>query len=385
MSTTARKPVLVRAARTPVGKFNGALKTVHPLDLGGAAVAEVMRNSGEIVPDHVIMANIVQAGNGQNPARSAGLRGGVETTVPAITLNNVCLASMYAAGMAANLIKFGEMDAAIVGGFDSMSRAPHAMQLRQARAVGDEPAVDLLMKDGLWCAVSDSGMGPLADRANADIGISRTAQDEYAVESHHRAHSATEAGRLADEIVPLNELATDEGIRHNSSTDRLQRLWPAFTEGGTVTAGNASQMSDAGSAGLIMTDALAESYGLEPIVEFVGTSTVAGPDPSLHLKPASAARKLLEKTGLHVSDIGLWEVNEAFAGVALATAHDLEVDLGIVNVNGGAIAIGHPLGASGFRITMSLAFEMRRRGVDNGIATMCGGGGQGQAILLRLR
>lgn len=385
MSTAARNPVLVSAARTPVGKFNGALKTVDPLDLGGAAVAEVMRNSGEIVPDHVIMANIVQAGNGQNPARSAGLRGGVGTTVPAITLNNVCLASMYAAGMAANLIKSGEMDAAVVGGFDSMSRAPHAVQLRQAPAVGDEPAVDLLMKDGLWCAVSDSGMGPIADRANADIGISRIAQDEYAVESHRRAHSATEAGRLADEIVALNELVTDEGIRPDSSIDRLQRLRSAFTEGGTVTAGNASQMSDAGSAGLIMTDALAQSHGLEPIVEIVGTTSVAGPDPSLHLKPASAARKLLEKTGLHVSDIGLWEVNEAFAGVALATARDLEVDLGIVNVNGGAISIGHPLGASGFRITMSLAFEMRRRGIDHGIATMCGGGGQGQAILLRLR
>lgn len=384
MSNESRKPVLVSAARTPVGKFNGALKKIDPLDLGGAAVAEAMRSVGDVIPDHVIMANVIQAGNGQNPARSAGLRGGLPTTVPAITLNNVCLASMFAAGMAATMIRTGEMDSAIVGGFDSMSRAPHAVQIRQAPPIGDESAIDLLTKDGLWCAVSDSGMGPISDRANADIGITREDQDEYSVESHHRAHAATEAGRLGEETVSLPELATDEGIRPDSSVERLQRLRPAFTSDGTVTAGNASQMSDAGSAGLIMAQALASSHGLEPMVEIVATSTVAGPDPSLHLKPAAAARKLLDKTGLSMSDVGLWEINEAFAGVALATARDLELDLGDVNVNGGAIAVGHPLGASGFRITMSLAMEMRRRGVDHGIATMCGGGGQGQAILLRL-
>lgn len=385
MSNDPRTPVLVSAARTPVGKFNGALKQVDPLDLGGAAVAEVMRRTGAVIPNHVILANVIQAGNGQNPARSAGLRGGLPTTVPAITLNNVCLASMFAAGMAATMIRSGEMDSAVVGGFDSMTRAPHAVQMRQAPRVGDEPAVDLLMKDGLWCAVSDSGMGPIADQANAEIGISRSEQDEYSVESHRRAHAATDAQRLAEEIVTVPELTTDEGIRPDSSVERLQRLRPAFTKDGTVTGGNASQMSDAGSAGLMMTEALARSHSLDPIVEIVATSTVAGPDPSLHLKPAAAARKLLDKTRLSIADIGLWEVNEAFAGVTLATARDLELDLDDVNVNGGAIAIGHPLGASGFRITMSLALEMRRRGVEHGVATMCGGGGQGQAILLKLR
>ncbi|WP_231446456.1 acetyl-CoA C-acyltransferase [Brevibacterium zhoupengii] len=385
MSNDPRTPVLVSAARTPVGKFNGALKNIDPLDLGGVAVAAAMDRAGDVIPDHVIMANIIQAGNGQNPARSAGLRGGVPTTVPAITLNNVCLASMFAAGMAATMIRAGEMDSAIVGGFDSMSRAPHALQIRQASPVGTEPAVDLLTKDGLWCAVADSGMGPISDQANADLRISRADQDEFSVETHRRAHAATEAGRLAEEIAPMPELSADEGIRPDSSMERLQRLKPAFTTNGTVTAGNASQMSDAGSAGLMMTEELANSHGLVPMVEIVATSTVAGPDASLHLKPAAAASKLLEKVGMSTSDIGLWEINEAFAGVALAAARDLNLDLDIVNVNGGAIAIGHPLGASGFRITMSLAREMRRRGIDHGIATMCGGGGQGQAILLRLR
>lgn len=385
MSTLERTPVLVSAARTPVGRFNGALKTVDPLDLGGAAVSGVMRDAGDIVPDHVILANVVQAGNGQNPARSAALRGGLSTTVPAITLNNVCLASMFATGMAATMIRAGELDSAVVGGFDSMSRAPHALQVRQATAVGDEPAIDLLMKDGLWCAVSDSGMGPIADRANADLRISRADQDEYSVESHRRAHAATEAGRLGEEIVEFSGLVVDEGIRADSAIDRLEKLRPAFTAEGTVTAGNASQMSDAGSAGLLMTASLARSHGFEPMVEICGTATVAGPDASLHLKPAAAAFELLKKTGLAVEDIGLWEINEAFAGVALASARELGVDLDIVNVNGGAISIGHPLGASGFRITMSLAFEMRRRGIDLGVAAMCGGGGQGQAILLRLK
>jgi acetyl-CoA C-acetyltransferase len=385
MPINSQAPVLVSAARTPVGKFNGALRTVDPLDLGGAAVAAAMKNAGEVVPDHVVMANVLQAGNGQNPARSAGLRGGLPTTVPAITLNNVCLASMYAAGMAATMIRCGELDSAVVGGFDSMSSAPHAIQLRQAPKIGDESAVDLLTKDGLWCAVSDSGMGPIADQANADIGISREDQDAFAVESHLRAHQATESGRLGDEIVTLPELEADEGIRPDSMIDRLAKLRPAFTDTGTVTAGNASQMSDAGSAGLMTSMAVAEAEGLRPLVEIVGSSTVAGPDPSLHLKPAAAARKLLNSVGMSPDDIGLWEVNEAFAGVALATARDLSLDLETMNVNGGAIAIGHPLGASGFRITMSLALEMRRRGVEHGIATMCGGGGQGQAILLRLQ
>lgn len=385
MDNSSRNPVLVSAARTPVGRFNGALKGVDPLDLAATAVTAAIERAGGVVPEHVIMGNVLQAGNGQNPARSAAVRGGVPITVPAITLNSVCLASMYAVGMAATLIRHGEIESALVGGFDSMSRAPYAMQVRQAPATGDGAMIDLLTRDGLWCAISDSGMGPISDRANSEIGISRGDQDEFSVESHRRAQAATISGRFAEEIVELPWLATDEGIRPDSTIERLARLKAAFTPDGTITAGNASQMSDAGSAGVVMTEAMASECGLKPMVEIVASATVAGPDTSLHLKPADAARRVLEKAGLGIADVGLWEINEAFAGVTLASSRDLGIELDQVNVNGGAIAIGHPLGASGFRIMQTLAVEMRHRGVTHGVATMCGGGGQGQAVLLRLR
>ncbi|MGO4385110.1 acetyl-CoA C-acyltransferase [Specibacter sp. RAF43] len=379
-----RTPVLVSAARTPIARFNGGLRDVSAIELGATAVAGALEAVGDMIPDHVYLGNVVQAGNGQNPARSAAVTAGLPMTVPATTLNDVCLASMTATGLAATLIRGGEIDSAVVGGFDSMSRALHGVQVRQAERVGDGGLIDLLVRDGLWCALADEGMGPISDRANERLGISRLDQDEFANESHQRAAQAMSNGRFKKEIVPCGRVAADEGVRPDTTPDRLAQLRSAFTDGGTITAGNASQMSDAGAAGVMMAAGKARELGLTPMVEVVARATVAGPDASLHLKPAAAAKRLLAAANLTVKDIGLWEINEAFAGVVLASARELGVGLDQVNVNGGAIALGHPLGASGFRTIQTLAIEMEQRQVEFGIATMCGGGGQGQAILLRL-
>jgi acetyl-CoA C-acetyltransferase len=383
---TGRAAVLVSAARTPIGKFGGALADVPAVDLGGLAVAGALAGLDPALPvDHVFLGNVVQAGSGQNPGRLAGVRGGLPTTVPASTLNDVCLASMTASALAATLIRAGEIDCALVGGFESMSRALHGVQVRRARSTGDGTLVDLLVNDGLWCSLTGAGMGSISDRANRELGVSRAEQDAVAAESHRRAAAAAASGRLAREIVPVpGVLDADEGLRPDTTPERLSRLPPAFTGDGTITAGNASQMSDAAAAGVLMSRQLADSSGCRSIVEIVDRATVAGPDPSLHLKPAAAARMLLKRHGLTPADIELWEVNEAFAGVVVATARDLDLDLERVNVNGGAIALGHPLGASGFRLLQTLAVEMTLRGTELGVAALCGGGGQGQAVLLRL-
>ena len=384
--TPARAAVLVSAARTPVGKFGGALAGLSALDLGGLAVAGALAGLDPAVPaDHVFLGNVVQAGSGQNPARVAGVRGGVPTTVPATTVNDVCLASMTGTGLAATLIAAGEIDCAVVGGFESMSRALHGVQVRQARSTGDGALVDLLVKDGLWCALTDAGMGPISDRANRELGIGRADQDGYALTSHRRAAAAAASGRLGREIVPVpGVLDADEGPRPDTTLERLSRLRPAFAADGTITAGNASQLSDAAAAGVLMSRQLAERSGCPPIVEVVGRATVAGPDASLHLKRAAASRILLKRHGLTPADVGLWEINEAFAGVVLASGRELGLDPERVNVNGGAVALGHPLGASGFRLLQTLAVEMTLRGTELGVAAICGGGGQGQAVLLRL-
>ncbi|MGW4340083.1 acetyl-CoA C-acyltransferase [Rhodococcus koreensis] len=384
--TPDRSPVLVSLARTPVGKFGGALAHLSALDIGAAAVQAALEPlDGQVGIDHTFLGNVVQAGSGQNPARVAAIRGGIPTTVPGTTINDVCLASLTATGMAASLIRAGEIDTALVGGFESMSRALHGIQVRAAAKVGHSGLLDLLVHDGLWCAVSDSGMGEISDRANEEHDISRADQDEFAYASHRRAIGATESGRFKQEICALtNSLDADEGIRSGTTVDKLAGLCAAFTESGTITAGNASQMSDAGAAGVLMARGRAAALGLSPLVEVVDRVAVAGPDPSLHLKPATAARVLVERNGLGVGDVGLWEINEAFAGVVLASVRNLGLNLDRVNVNGGAIALGHPLAASGFRILMTLAVEMRLREEEFGVAAICGGGGQGQAVLLRL-
>ncbi|MFL4475102.1 acetyl-CoA C-acyltransferase [Paeniglutamicibacter sp. MACA_103] len=379
-----RTPVLVSAARTAIGKFNGMHRNTSGLDLGAEAARGALRNMNGYVPDTVFMGNVVQAGNGQNPARSVAIRAGMPLTVPAMTLNNVCLASLYSATLASTLIRAGQFDSALVGGFESMSRALHGLQLRQSALYGQTSAMDLLESDGLRCAITDQGMGPISDESNARLSISRAVQDDFAAESHRRAASATNKGRFAREIVQADETTVDEGPRPVTTVDILGKLNSAFSLEGTITAGNASQMSDAGAAGVIMEREKARQMGLDPIVEIVDSAVVAGPDTSLHLKPADAIRKLLTKNGLETSQIGLWEINEAFAGVVVASVRDVGIDLENVNVNGGAIALGHPLGASGFRLLQTLAVEMQERQVEYGVAAICGGGGQGQAVLLRL-
>ena len=379
--------VLVDGARAPIGRFQGALAGIPAVELGAHAVRATLARCPGLAPDYAILGNVLQAANGQNPGRQAAIRGGVPRDVPGITLNDVCLSSMTAVALAATMVREHEADCVLVGGFDSMSGAPHAVHVRGAARTGDARLIDVMTNDGLWCQLSDAGMGELSDRENARLGVTRESQDAFALESHRRAAAATEAGRLAEEIEPVTvgalELSADEGIRRDTSLDRLAALPPAFGRDGTITAGNASQMSDGAAAGIITSRGHAEAAGREPLAEIGPRAVVAGPDSSLHLRPAEAARKLLERTGLTPADIDLWEINEAFAGVTLASARDLELAPERVNVNGGAVALGHPLAASGFRLVLTLAYELRRRGGELGVAAICGGGGQGEAILLR--
>jgi acetyl-CoA C-acetyltransferase len=374
-------PVLVAGARTPIGRFRGALKGYSGVDLGAAAVEAALQRAPGLEPDYVVLGNVLQAANGQNPGRRAALRGGVSRTTPGITVNDVCLASLSAVGLAASMLREGEATSVLVGGFDSMTGAPHAVHVRTAGPLGNAPLIDVMVHDGLYCSIQDVGMGELSDGENARLEISRADQDEFAARSHARAAAAR--SQLAEEIAPVDGLTEDEGVRPETTPERLASLPAAFTREGTITAGNASQLSDGAAAGILTTARRAQEAGHEPLAEVVGRAVVAGPDSSLHLRPAEAARKLLGREGLDAEDIDLWEINEAFAGVAVASIRDLGLDPDTVNTQGGAVALGHPLAASGFRLLLTLAHQMRRTDARLGVATMCGGGGQGEAVLLR--
>jgi acetyl-CoA C-acetyltransferase len=377
-------PVLVAGARTPIGRFRGALSDRSGVELGAAAVRAALQRAPGLEPDYVVLGNVLQAAGGQNPGRRAALTGGVARHVPGITVNDVCLASLSAVALAASMLREEEATCVLVGGFDSMTGAPHAVHVRGAGAMGDQPMIDVMVHDGLYCSIQDAGMGELSDAENARLDISRADQDAFAAQSHARAAAATAEGRLGEEIATGGlGLETDEGIRPDTTADKLATLRPAFGRDGTITAGNASQISDGGAAGIVTTGARAEQAGFEPLAEVVGRAVVAGPDSTLHLRPAEAAERLLARHGLTAADIDLWEINEAFAGVPLATMRALDIDPARVNVNGGAVALGHPLAASGFRLLLTLAHEMRRSGAELGVASICGGGGQGEAMLLR--
>ena len=358
-------PVLAGGARTPVGRFRGGLSDVPAVELGAHAVRAALERCPGLSPDYIALGNVLQAANGQNPGRRAALAGGVAREVPGITLNDVCLASMSSVAVAAGMIRAGEASCVLVGGFDSMTGAPHAVHVRTGTAAGDRNLIDVMQHDGLWCSIAGSGMGELSDEENARLGIDRTRQDALALASHRRAAAATESGRLAEEIAPLGELRDDEGIRSDTSPEALAALPPAFTPVGTITAGNASQLSDAGAAGIVTSLGSARSAGVQPLAEIVGRAVVAGPDSTLHLRPAEAATKLLARHQLTPADIDLWEINEAFAGVVVASVDRLEIDPERVNVNGGAIAVGHPLAASGFRLVLTLAIELQHRGATS--------------------
>jgi acetyl-CoA C-acetyltransferase len=372
------KAVLAGAARTPIGRFGGALARVDAVELGAHAVRAALARCPGLEPDYVAVGNVLQAANGQNPGRRAALAGGVRREVPGITLNDVCLASMSAVALGVAMLRAEEAATVLVGGFDSMTRAPHATRMRPAVKAGDQPLIDVMVHDGLYCSIADAGMGAMSDAENLRLGVSREAQDHFAAASHQRAAAAQ--ARLAEEIVPLAGLEHDEGIRPQTTYEALAKLAPAFGDDGTITAGNASQVSDGAAAALITT----AERAVDPLAEIVGRAVVAGPDSTLHLRPAEASRKLLERHGLKPADIALWEINEAFAGVTVAAAAALEIDLERVNVNGGAVALGHPLAGSGLRLILTLAYELRRRGGGLGVATLCGGGGQGEAVLLRV-
>ena len=379
--TESATPVLVAGARTPIGRFRGGLADHTGVELGAAAVRAALERAPGLEPDYVVLGNVLQAAGGQNPGRRAALAGGVARAVPGITVNDVCLASLSSVALAASMIREGEATCAVVGGFDSMTGAPHAVHVRGAAAMGNQPMIDVMVHDGLYCSIQDAGMIELSDAENARLDISRADQDAFAAQSHARAAAATEAGRLAEEIVAVDDLDRDEGIRPTTTPEGLGALRPAA--GGTITAGNASQLSDGGAAGVVTTAGRARAAGLEPLAEIVGRAVVAGPDSTLHLRPAEAAERLLARHGLNAADVDLWEVNEAFAGVALATIRALDLDPERVNADGGAVALGHPLAASGFRLLLTLVHQMRRSGATSGVATMCGGGGQGEALLVR--
>ncbi|WP_153395550.1 acetyl-CoA C-acyltransferase [Ornithinicoccus halotolerans] len=380
--------VLLDGARTPFGRFTRGLAALSARDLGAAAVAELLRRTPELGhADGALLGSVLQGGQGQNPARQIAASGGLDPAVPAITLNNVCLAGLAAVADATRRVRLGEGSSYLVGGADSMSRGRHAALLREGvPRPGPVELVDTTVTDGLWCALGDEGMGPLSERANTALGIGRAEQDQLAARSQQLAAAARDAGRLAEEIVPVTtpggEVRHDEGIRDGVTVESLAGLRPVFAEAGTITAGNASQMSDGASVGVVASLARAEALGRVPLARVTGYAEVAGPDTSLHLKPAAAIRAALDRAGLAIGDVDLLEINEAFAGVVAASVRELSVPLDIVNVNGGAIALGHPLGGTGFRLALTLAHELRRRDARVGVAALCGGGGQGAAVVL---
>jgi len=386
--------VIIAGARTPIGRLLGSLSALSATNLGAIAIREALTRSD--VPatdvDAVIMGNVVQAGVGPNPARMAAVQGGIGFEVPATTLNKLCLSGLSAIAYADQLIRLGQHEVVVAGGFESMTNAPHlVLGSRQGTKYGPGQMVDALDRDALTCAFDGVSMGAATERYQAQFGLTRQAQDEFAAWSHERAASAAKDGRFDDEIVPVTNakgdllLAHDEGVRPDSTAERLGQLRPAFSKDGTITAGNASQLSDGAAAVVVMSKERAQRAGLTWLAEIGAHGTVAGPDPSLVIQPANAIQDALRRDGaLTVADLDLVEINEAFAGVALASVAQLGVSLDRVNVNGGAIAFGHPVGMSGARLVLTLAHELRRRGGGIGVAALCGGGGQGDALLLRV-
>ena len=391
-----RDAVIVGGARTAVGRLLGSLSGFSGADLGGFVIAEALRRAG--VPpervDYVIMGQVLQAGAGQIPARQAAVAAGVPMTVPALTINKVCLSGLDAIALAAQLIRAGEFDVVVAGGMESMSQAPHLLPgARKGFRFGSAELVDSMALDGLTDAFDHVSMGESTERHNAGLGIGREEQDEFAARSHQRAAEAIKNGLFADEIVGVEVpqrrgdpvlFDTDEGVRADSTAESLSRLRPAFAENGTITAGSASQISDGACAVVVMSAEAAAAAGAPVLAKVGAHGCVAGPDNSLQSQPANAIAYALGKAGLTVADLDLIEINEAFAAVAIQSMRDLGVGPEKVNVNGGAIAIGHPIGMSGARIALHLVYELRRRGGGLGAAALCGGGGQGDALLLRV-
>jgi acetyl-CoA C-acetyltransferase len=387
--------VIVAGARTPIGKLSGALGGFAATELGGFAIAAALERAG-ITPDQVdytFMGQVIQAGTGQITARQAAVNAGIPMSVPATTVNKVCLSGLNAIYLADLIINAGEAEIVVAGGMESMTQAPHLLPgARAGYRIGDATVVDSMMYDGLFCAFDRCAMGLSTERYNGADGVSRERQDALSALSHERAAAAIKDGKFTDEIVAVSVpqrkgdplvVDTDEGVRPETTAESLGKLRPAFDKNGTITAGNASQISDGAAAVIVMSKAKSEQLGLAPLGELVGYGQVAGPDASLLHQPSHAISSALDKAGLTVKDVDIFEINEAFAAVGCASASDLGISDDILNVNGGAIALGHPVGMSGTRLALTSLLELKRRGGGTAAVSLCGGGGQGDAAILR--
>ena len=386
--------VILSGARTPIGKLSGALSSLRASELGAIAIRAAIERAG-ISPndvDAVVMGQVLQAGQGQGSARQAAVAAGIPMSVPSFVVNKVCLSGLQSIHLADLMIRAGEADIVVAGGMESMSNAPYLLQgARNGLRFGDAQLLDAITSDGLTCAFDNLAMGEATDVYSSKSGISRHAMDEFAALSHQRAAEATAQGRFSSEIVPVTIaqrrgdpifVSEDEGIRADSTHETLGALAPVFTKDGCVTAGNASQISDGAAAVIVASAAAAERLGLKPLATLVGYGQVAGPDPSLLTQPSRAILAALERSGRSLSEVDLFEINEAFAAVSIASMHDLGIDKSVVNVNGGAIALGHPVGMSGARLVVTMIAELGRRGGGLGAVALCGGGGQGDAAIL---
>ncbi|RJQ31284.1 MAG: acetyl-CoA C-acetyltransferase [Peptococcaceae bacterium] len=388
------KAVIVGAVRTAVGKYGGTLVEVPATEQGALVIAEALRRSGleGRQVDEVLMGNVLQAGLGQNPARQAAVKAGIPYEVPAATINKVCGSGLKTVGLAAQLIAAGEADVIVAGGMENMSAAPYLIEkARWGYRMGDGKLVDSMIRDGLWCAFGDVHMGVTAENVAARYGVSREDQDRFSAESQQKAIAAIDTGKFKEEIVPVAipqkkgepvQFAVDEFPRRGTTMEELAKLKPAFKKEGTVTAGNASGINDGAAAVVVMSAAKASELGLKPLFA-IKAFAVAGVDPAyMGMGPVSASRKALAKAGLSIADLDLIEANEAFAAQAVAVCRELALPAEKVNVNGGAVALGHPIGASGARILVTLLYELKRRGGRYGLATLCIGGGQGAAMIV---
>jgi acetyl-CoA C-acetyltransferase len=389
--------VIVAGARTPIGRLLGGLKDQSAADLGGVAIKGALEKAGvagEQV-EYVIMGQVIQAGAGQITARQAAVKAGIPMNIPAITINKVCLSGINAIALADQLIRAGEHEVIVAGGMESMTQAPHLLpKSREGFKYGDTKLVDSMAYDALFDAFTSQGMGNLTDACNVEgLNLTREEQDEFSARSHQRAAEAWKNGLFDDEVVPVEipqrrgepvVVSQDEGIRGDTTAESLGKLRPAFSKEGTITAGSASQISDGACAVVVMSKAKAEELGIEWLAEIGASGQVAGPDSTLQMQPANAIAKACEKEGIKPADLDLVEINEAFAAVGIASARELGLSEDKVNVNGGAIAVGHPVGMSGARIALHLALELKRRGGGVGAAALCGGGGQGDALIVRV-
>jgi acetyl-CoA C-acetyltransferase len=388
--------VIAGFARTPIGRYGGALTPLRAVELGGGAIGAAVARSGldPALIDEVIFGHVLQAGEGQITSRQAAVNGGLAMTVPSLTVNKVCLSGMSAIGLADRAIRLDDAKFVVAGGMESMSNAPYVVrELRWGARMGDVDLVDVMQHDGLFCAFDQCTMGETSDQKNERLGVSRTEQDEWAARSHQLAQAATENGQFATEITPISvpqrkgeplEVATDEGIRPETTVESMGALRPAFTPNGTITAGNASQISDGAAAVVVAERAAAEAAGAPVLAEILAYGQIGGADATLHERPAEALLVALKRAGLEPSDLEIVEINEAFAAVSLWSARMLDIPEEKVNVNGGAVALGHPLGATGARLVVTLVNALRHRGGGIGAAALCGGGGQGDAIVVKV-